>query len=156
MGELKNTHAWSVAASVVLASIGMGLVAMGIMSPRSGVFTYLIAQAVTLFVAVGVHSYGIYRYEKDRMDMHKELSKVHPQNCPDYWTSQWDSCARTNRCFPYFNKTDDTKVFMNGESLGELNVNMEAARGPEDLCATVRPYPWMEVQNSCDAKNRIT
>jgi hypothetical protein len=158
MGILKNTHAWSVAASVVLSSIAIGLIAMLVLPPRSRVATFMIAQAITLLVAVGVHVYTIYRYEKDRLDKHKERAKVDPQKCPDYWTSKYDPCSKSAVCKPFFHTEDPSapKVFMNGTSLAEINIRQHSALGPQSLCAAdaMRQYPWMEISNSCDTKNR--
>nr|WRJ69912.1 hypothetical protein TetV2_00467 [Oceanusvirus sp.] len=158
MGVLKNTHAWSVAASVVLSSIAVGFIAMLILTPRSRVATFMVSMAIALIVAVGVHVYTIYRYEKDRLDQHKKLSKVDPQRCPDYWTEKYDPCSKSAVCKPFFQTENPAapKVFMNGTSLAEINVRQHSALGPQNLCASdaMRQYPWMEISNSCDAKNR--
>ena len=158
MGVLDNTHAASVTLAVVLVSVAAGLLATAIIQPRSMISIYLMAQAVTLFIAVVVHGYTIYRYEKDRIDNHKELSKVHPEECPDYWTSEWDACAGTKVCHPYFETQNPAvpRIYMHQTNLANLNVATEASKGAINLCAanTSRPYPWLEVSNSCDARNR--
>lgn len=157
MGVLKRTHAWSVAASVIVTSVAFGLVAVVILAPGSRVVTFMIAQAIALLIAVGINAYNIYRYERDRVLRHDALSAVQPQRCPDYWTEQYDSCSKSQVCKPYFSTENPAapKVFMNGTSLADVNIKRHSALGPSSLCAenAVRSYPWMEVTNSCAARN---
>ena len=158
MGMFDDTHAWSITLSVVFVSFAIGMLAFAGLAPQTKITVYLVTQAITLVSAVAVHGWGIYRYEKERVAQHNELRKVQPQHCPDYWTGRYDSCTQSMVCDPYF-ETDDQfapKVFMNGDSLSQMNAHQHAAQGPEQLCTTDnnRTFPWMEVTNSCDARGR--
>lgn len=158
MGMFDNTHAWSITLSVVFISFAIGMMAFAGLAPATKITTYLVAQAITLIAAVAVHGWGIYSYEKQRVEQHKALSRVEPKECPDYWTGRYDACTQSMVCDPYFDTADPhaPKVFMNGESLSPMNVQQHAAQGADQICGgdTNRTFPWLEVTNSCDARGR--
>lgn len=161
MGIFDDTHAWSVSLSVVFVSFAVGMMAFVLLVPGSRITTYLLTQAVTLAAAVSVHGWGIYRYEKDRVDEHKKLSRIEPKDCPDYWTSRYDACTQSMVCDPYFDTTDRhaPRVFMNPDSTSgasHINVKQYAAQGADAVCTAdnSRTFPWLEVTNSCDARGR--
>lgn len=157
MGMLDNTHAWAISLSVLFVSAAVGMLAFAVLA-RTKISTYLMAQAVTLIAAVAVNSWGIYSYETDRVAQHKELSKVQPKDCPDYWTGRYDACTQSMVCDPHFETSDPhaPKVFMNGDSLSPVSVEQHAARGASQLCSedNTRLFPWMEITNACDARGR--
>lgn len=158
MGLLAKTQAWSVAVSVVMVSVSVGSLLFASLAPKSTVSPYMVAQGLSLLAAVAIHSYGMWKYENGRSNMHKQLASVDPKNCPDYWTSKFDSCSNTSFCSPWFETGDPEypRVYMNGDKLVNLKVSEYSSKGPEEICVEneARAYPWTEVTNSCDARGR--
>lgn len=158
MGMFDDTHAWSVTLSVIFVSLAIGMLAFAGLAPGTRVFAFLVTLGVALIGGVSLHSYGIYRYETDRIAEHKRISTVDPQQCPDYWTGRYDACSQSMVCDPFFQTHDphSPKVFMKGADQTSMNVKQHAARGPDRVCSEdlVRQFPWIEVTNSCDARGR--
>ena len=153
----EDTHAWSVTLAVVFVSLAIGMLALAALAPGTRILAFLISMGLSLIAAVAVHSYSIYRYETDRVAEHKRISKVNPEQCPDYWTGRYDACSNSMVCDPFFQTSDPhaPKVFMNRHT-SPLTVQLHAAKGPDRICTDdlSREFPWMEVTNSCDARGR--
>jgi hypothetical protein len=159
MGLFTNSYAWAITVSVLMSSMALGMLLYFFLVPWTFIHVFMLAMSLTLVIAVSFNTYEIYAYQRDKEAQRNAIKKVAPSQCPDYWTSEWDSCKQTYKCNPYFetNNAAYPTVLMNGaDAPGGLDLKQYAAKGDIAICNEnkERTFPWVPVLNACAAVDR--
>jgi hypothetical protein len=160
MEDLKKTHAIPVILAVAMLILGLCFFLFAILVSESSIRPFCFAVAFVLG-AVSVNKLlDISWYDEKLAKLQKQLSKVNPESCPDYWETSYSKCEGL-KCKPYFLGRN-----MDGEE-GTVWMKPGATRDSQEvlktykessadtLCNINKQYPWMEISNECDARNRV-
>jgi hypothetical protein len=152
MSTSKPSYALSLTVSVFMVAAATSMLLFAYLRPDGGLTMFLVTLALAFIGVVVLNVVGIVKGEGDKLAKHDELSVVNPQSCPDYWTNSYDKCSG-NMCTPVFKEEAGTVIMSSafdstrGTPISQMQAGICEARGS-------RVFPWLEVDNSCDAKER--
>lgn len=152
MSVSKPSYALSLTVSVFMVATATSMLVFAYVQPDNNLFLFLLTLGVVLIGVVVLNVVGIVRREGDKTSKNKELSQINPKYCPDYWTNSYDKCSG-NMCTPVFREDAGTVVMSSafdsarGTPISQMQAGICETRG-------ARTFPWLEVDNSCDAKER--
>jgi hypothetical protein len=151
----KPSYAQALLASAVFTATALGMLMYAMLvGAASSINTFMVAGGLLLLLAVGANAVMIVRTERSKKDQHAELSDASPMACPDYWTSSYDACSGS-ACAPVFQEaTGQVLMTVDYNKAVGTSVTQLTSGGTKSLCQTNRDFPWVEVSNACDARNR--
>ena len=159
MTDYRTAHTIPILLSVGMMILALCFVAYAVLAPESTIRAFLFTFALVMGVLAFKKLLDVAWYEKTIDQLHKKLSQVDPNSCPDYWQAGFSKCYGPT-CRPYFrgNNQDgeDGTVWMMRDATEDTQIYLkdERSRSSDSLCAQNRQYPWMELTNECGARNR--
>ena len=156
MGAKTRSHAISLTVSVVLSSVSVGMLFFAMMS-STAIKPFLIAASACIIAAVTFNVILIVKTENDKHDQHDKLKDISPKFCPDYWTNMYSPCDGQT-CKPTFDEPDKTVIMSSSQprDVGTPISNIGVGLNGDGVCETrgTRAYPWTELDNACDSRER--
>lgn len=161
MEDFRNSHTIPVILAVAMLILGICFFLFAILAPDSSIRPFSFAIAFVLG-AVSINKLLDIAWYDDKLNkIHKQLSKVTPDSCPDYWETSYSKCQGLT-CRPYFSGRnmdgEEGRVWMQGDAGLDSSIRLKLYKelSADSLCnATKNQYPWMEISNSCDTRNRV-
>lgn len=148
---------WSVVLSMALLSAGVGCGAYGALVPSSSPMTvrpFLLAFSVGSISLVAYELASLIYSDQALADKRKELGDIkHVDACPDFWKETAD-CNGKLKCIPEFRQTEGEACnvrFDGNETM--VKAFLEGENGAQP-CAGNKKYPWVNLTQRCDVKNR--
>ena len=160
--DYKTAHTVPVMLSMGMLITAVSLGAFAILAPESSIRPFLIVLALVLTVVSIIKMFDIAMYESRIEKLHKSLAVVEPESCPDYWMTEFSKCFG-RVCRPYFDGVDmndkkgSVRMVQNVEDAFTLGL-MDHKSKPTDIkCneSSNSQYPWMELSNQCNARNKV-
>jgi hypothetical protein len=138
--------------AVFLLAIVLSAAVYALMSSDTALLPFLITFCIAC-AAVSVYRLVEMGKLSTKMDTaQKELAKIKPVGCPDYWTSAYNCSNGTMACQPYFDG-DDGRMFISDKARDPVSPSATT----DSVCTAEAinkegGYPWMEVRNSCEVR----
>lgn len=163
MEDFRKSHAIPVILAIAMLILGLCFFLFAILAPDSSIRPFSFAIAFVLGAVSISKLLDISWYDDKLNKIQKQLSKVNPESCPDYWETSYSKCKGLE-CKPFFSGRsmdgEEGTVWMQNNSLATKE-NRESLKQFKELSAdmlcniTNKQYPWMEISNECDARNRV-
>lgn len=163
MEDFRKTNAVPVILSIAMLILGMCFFVFAILAPDSSIRPFSFSIAFVLGAVSISKLLDISWYDDKLKKIQKQLSKVNPDSCPDYWETSYSKCQGLS-CRPFFSGRnmdgEEGTVWMESNSRSTKNTNFSLKQYKElsadSLCnITNKQYPWMEISNGCDTRNRV-
>lgn len=159
--DFRDSNAIPVILAVAMLILGICFFLFAILAPDSSIRPFSFSIAFVLGAVSVSKLLDISWYDDKLNKIQKELSRVSPESCPDYWETSYSKCQGLS-CRPFFSGRnmdgEEGRVWMQGDAGNDTNVRLKLLKelSPDALCNhTKSQYPWMEISNSCDTRNRV-
>lgn len=163
MEDFRKSNAIPVILAIAMLILGLCFFLFAILAPDSSIRPFCFAIAFVLGAVSISKLLDISWYDDKLSKIRKQLSKVNPESCPDYWETSYSKCKGL-RCKPFFSgrniEGEEGTVWMENNSPATKDTGYDLKlfkeMSADALCnATNKQYPWMEISNECDTRNRV-
>ena len=161
MEDFRKSNAIPVILAVAMLILGLCFFLFAILAPDSSIRPFSFTIAFVLGAVSISKLLDISWYDDKLKKIQKQMSKVNPESCPDYWETSYSKCDGL-KCRPYFSGRnmdgEEGRVWMQNPATSDTSIRLKEYKelSADSLCnKTQNQYPWMEISNSCDTRNRV-
>lgn len=154
MAVAKRSHVMLLVVSVLVTSACAGMLFYAY-AVDTKIRPFLVAVSCLFIASIVYQVYRVIQYENDKKEAHDKLKNLNPKFCPDYWTNSNDPCEG-HMCKPTFDEAGGTVYMSAAFNTHGTPIGMVKDNNGLGVCETreSRLYPWVEIDNACDARER--